>query len=115
MNAAIQAERKFNDKYRGKKNRLQMQLFAVEKNPNALVTLQYVNKVGFVLFFFTNKYIYSFRWRGRVKIIEGDMRKLNENEEFLACPKPDVIVSELLGSFGDNEVCFFCYFIYSLF
>ena len=33
------------------------------------------------------------------------MRKLNENKEFLACPKPDIIVSELLGSFGDNEVC----------
>ena len=36
------------------------------------------------------------------------MRKLNENEEFLACPKSDIIVSELLGSFGDNEVIISC-------
>lgn len=37
-------------------------------------------------------------WRDRVKIIFGDMRLIDVPE------KADILVSELLGSFGDNEL-----------
>jgi len=60
-----------------------VKIFGVEKNPNAVITL--LNS-----------------WpRGcseRVQIIAGDMR------DWKAPEKADVIVSELLGSWGDNEL-----------
>jgi len=38
-------------------------------------------------------------WNEKVGILFGDMRSL-------VLPEPaDIIVSELLGSFGDNELC----------
>ncbi|KAL9657800.1 hypothetical protein ABK040_013138 [Willaertia magna] len=61
-----------------------VQIYAVEKNPNALTTLLYYKK---------------FCWQNEnVTIIQQDMRVWNPPE--LA----DILVSELLGSFGDNEL-----------
>ena len=37
-------------------------------------------------------------WRDRVSLVFGDMRKVSLPEE------ADIVVSELLGSFGDNEL-----------
>ncbi|RKP13503.1 arginine N-methyltransferase 5, partial [Piptocephalis cylindrospora] len=60
-----------------------IRVFAVEKNPNALVTLR-VKKAE--------------HWGDQVEIIHEDMRRWKAPE--LA----DILVSELLGSFGDNEL-----------
>ncbi|KAJ3188946.1 hypothetical protein HDU85_004662 [Gaertneriomyces sp. JEL0708] len=60
-----------------------VKLYAVEKNPNAIVTLQ-LRKAN--------------EWGDRVQVIHTDMRYWN-------CPEQaDILVSELLGSFGDNEL-----------
>ncbi|CAG9783121.1 unnamed protein product [Diatraea saccharalis] len=61
-----------------------VKIIAVEKNPCAVVVLAaQVREV----------------WRGRdVVVIPGDMRHIN------LTPKADIIVSELLGSWGDNEL-----------
>lgn len=60
--------------------------FALEKNPHAILTL------------------YSLKadvWKDLVSIIEADVREWAPlNSEF----KVDIVVSELLGSFGDNEL-----------
>lgn len=61
-----------------------LRVYAVEKNPNAVITLR-------------NRAITD-GW-DNVTIISSDMRKLKE-----APAKADIIVSELLGSFGDNEL-----------
>lgn len=58
-------------------------LFAIEKNPHAVQGLQ--------------KRIRN-EWRGKVTLIETDMRSWDP-EEYV-----DILVSELLGSFGDNEL-----------
>ncbi|KAF3600648.1 hypothetical protein F2Q69_00033101 [Brassica cretica] len=61
-----------------------MKVYAVEKNPNAVVTLHNLVKME--------------GWEGIVTIISCDMR-------FWSAPeKADILVSELLGSFGDNEL-----------
>lgn len=39
-----------------------------------------------------------------MNIVESDMRKLSEQVHAGHLPPPDLIVSELLGSFGDNEL-----------
>ncbi|XP_063951475.1 protein arginine N-methyltransferase 5-like [Lytechinus pictus] len=70
LKAAEQAERK-------------VHVYAVEKNPNAAVTL------------FTLK---EDKWGDLVTVVQTDMR------EWKAPVKADIIVSELLGSFGDNEL-----------
>jgi protein arginine N-methyltransferase 5 len=58
---------------------------AVEKNANAVITLQ-----GLLAS--------EAAWRGRVSVVAADMRRYTP-------PAPaDVLVSELLGSFGDNEL-----------
>ncbi|KAF8656778.1 hypothetical protein AX16_002330 [Volvariella volvacea WC 439] len=58
-------------------------VYAIEKNPNAFVTLQTRQKS---------------EWGTKIKLIFGDMR-------FLEIPEPiDILISELLGSFGDNEL-----------
>ncbi|KAG5354099.1 hypothetical protein C0989_007459 [Termitomyces sp. Mn162] len=58
-------------------------VYAVEKNPNAYVTLQDRKKR---------------EWGNKVQLLFGDMR-------FLDIPEcVDILVSELLGSFGDNEL-----------
>lgn len=38
------------------------------------------------------------RWGDRVEVVAADMRKWEATE------KADILVSELLGSFGDNEL-----------
>ncbi|XP_054276086.1 protein arginine N-methyltransferase 5-like [Macrosteles quadrilineatus] len=70
LNAAQRAERK-------------IRVYAVEKNPNAVITLQ-AHKTEF--------------WRDSVTIVSCDMR------EWEAPELADILVSELLGSFGDNEL-----------
>ncbi|KAI8984574.1 PRMT5 arginine-N-methyltransferase-domain-containing protein [Mycotypha africana] len=58
-------------------------IYALEKNPNAFVTLQ--NKK-------------TQQWGDRVELVFADMRQWNPPKQ---C---DILVSELLGSFGDNEL-----------
>lgn len=58
-------------------------IYAVEKNPGAVVTLQSRQ---------------AEEWGSRVTVVSCDMRKWNAPE------KADILVSELLGSFGDNEL-----------
>lgn len=70
LRAADKAERK-------------VQLYALEKNPNAFVTLQNAK---------------AEEWHDRVTLIFADMRKWKPDT------KIDILVSELLGSFGDNEL-----------
>uniref|UniRef100_A0A8C7YCI7 Protein arginine N-methyltransferase 5 n=1 Tax=Oryzias sinensis TaxID=183150 RepID=A0A8C7YCI7_9TELE len=60
-----------------------LKVYAVEKNPNAVITLEN----------------WRFEeWGDRVTVVSSDMR------EWEAPEKADIIVSELLGSFGDNEL-----------
>jgi protein arginine N-methyltransferase 5 len=60
-----------------------VRVYAVEKNPNAVVTLRNLKHA---------------LWRDAVTVVAQDMRAWQAPE--LA----DVVVSELLGSFGDNEL-----------
>ena len=62
-----------------------IRVFAVEKNPNAVITLQQ-QQIEL--------------WGDQVTVISSDMREWNPPEEDYA----DILVSELLGSFGDNEL-----------
>lgn len=66
-----------------KDSNIEVKVCAVEKNENALPTLMIKNKE---------------KWENRVTIINKDMRSWNPTE------KCDILVSELLGSFGDNEL-----------
>ncbi|KAL5558290.1 hypothetical protein UlMin_034501 [Ulmus minor] len=61
-----------------------LKVYAVEKNPNAVVTLHSLVKLE--------------GWESIVTIISCDMRYWDAPE------KADILVSELLGSFGDNEL-----------
>ncbi|CAN1132181.1 Protein arginine N-methyltransferase 1.5 [Linum perenne] len=61
-----------------------IKVYAVEKNPNAVVTLHSLVKLE--------------GWEDVVTIISCDMRFWEAPE------KADILVSELLGSFGDNEL-----------
>ncbi|TKY74651.1 arginine N-methyltransferase 1.5 [Spatholobus suberectus] len=61
-----------------------LKVYAVEKNPNAVVTLHALIKLE--------------GWEDTVTIVSSDMRYWNAPE------KADILVSELLGSFGDNEL-----------
>ena len=70
FNAAREAQRK-------------VKMYAVEKNPNAIVTLETLNEE---------------EWNGAVTVVSTDMRQYDAPE------KADILVSELLGSFGDNEL-----------
>lgn len=63
--------------------RRKITLYAVEKNPYAVNTLQHRVET---------------EWSGKVILIHEDMRTYNPPE------KADILVSELLGSFGDNEL-----------
>eukprot|EP00877_Chromochloris_zofingiensis_P008918 jgi/Chrzof1/427/Cz01g15150.t1 len=61
-----------------------LKVYAVEKNPSAVVHIQaMIDREG---------------WTDKVKIVSADMRSWQPPE--LA----DILVSELLGSFGDNEL-----------
>ncbi|KAK3212958.1 hypothetical protein Dsin_017664 [Dipteronia sinensis] len=61
-----------------------LKVYAVEKNPNAVVTLHSLVKLE--------------SWENIVTIVSCDMRHWEAPE------KADILVSELLGSFGDNEL-----------
>ncbi|KAJ6513332.1 PRMT5-domain-containing protein [Mycena sanguinolenta] len=58
-------------------------VYAVEKNPNAYITLQGRKEA---------------EWGDKVTLLFGDMRFIEVPE------KADILISELLGSFGDNEL-----------
>ncbi|KAJ7227136.1 PRMT5-domain-containing protein [Mycena pura] len=58
-------------------------IYAVEKNPNAYVTLLGKKEA---------------EWHDQVTLLFGDMRFIDVPE------KADILISELLGSFGDNEL-----------
>jgi len=60
-----------------------IKLYAIEKNPNAVITLQSIKAKD---------------WGDKVTIVFADMRDWSPEE------KADLLVSELLGSFGDNEL-----------
>ena len=62
-----------------------VRVYAVEKNPNAVITLQGLLAT-------------EPAWRGRVCVVARDMRRWRAPE------RADLLVSELLGSFGDNEL-----------
>lgn len=62
-----------------------IKVIAVEKNTNAIVTL------------LTQK---DELWGEAVEVVSSDMREWKSGEDV----KADIIVSELLGSFGDNEL-----------
>lgn len=63
--------------------RRKVKIFAVEKNPGALVTL-------------LNRQVEE--WDDKVTVVSCDMR------QWESPVKADILVSELLGSFGDNEL-----------
>uniref|UniRef100_A0A7I4YC01 Protein arginine N-methyltransferase n=1 Tax=Haemonchus contortus TaxID=6289 RepID=A0A7I4YC01_HAECO len=89
VTCSIEAERNYNARFRCKRDRLQFEVYVVEKNANAIVTLKYMNQNV---------------WRRRCVIIEADMRDVPSIAAEHGYPQPDIIVSELLGSFGDNEL-----------
>ncbi|ELP88156.1 protein arginine N-methyltransferase, putative [Entamoeba invadens IP1] len=60
-------------------------VYAVEKNQNAVATLSYRKRT-------------QHDWKN-VEVIGCDMRKMNMPN------KVDIVISELLGSFGDDELC----------
>eukprot|EP01125_Pyxidicula_operculata_P019865 TRINITY_DN7223_c0_g1_i1.p1 TRINITY_DN7223_c0_g1~~TRINITY_DN7223_c0_g1_i1.p1 ORF type:complete len:620 (-),score=124.58 TRINITY_DN7223_c0_g1_i1:101-1960(-) len=64
-----------------------LKLYAIEKNPNAVNTLMNLREN-------------HPDWE-HVEVISSDIRKLFGDS---ICHKADVVVSELLGSFGDNEL-----------
>ncbi|KAF2018564.1 arginine N-methyltransferas-like protein [Aaosphaeria arxii CBS 175.79] len=72
------------------KTKIPVRVYAVEKNPNAYVLLQRHNRET---------------WNNRVTVVKTDMRAwkgpANEDGTF---GKVDILVSELLGSFADNEL-----------
>ncbi|VDL81851.1 unnamed protein product [Nippostrongylus brasiliensis] len=89
VTCSIEAERNYNARFRGKRDRLRLEVYVVEKNPNAIVTLRFMNQNV---------------WRARCIIVESDMRNVPAVATQQGYPAPDIIVSELLGSFGDNEL-----------
>lgn len=74
-----------------------IEMWAVEKNPNAYVLLKLHNETD---------------WDGAVTIVKSDMRawkgplKATDGDSTSAedYGKVDILISELLGSFGDNEL-----------
>jgi protein arginine N-methyltransferase 5 len=63
----------------------QVRVIALDKNPNAIVTLRNM--------------IIDEQLGDKVTLFSGDMRKIDSKEL-----QGDILVSELLGSFGDNEL-----------
>lgn len=61
-----------------------IRVYAVEKNPNAIITLRSLSR--------------RLGWEGVVTIVHQDMRQWQAPEG------ADIMVSELLGSWGDNEL-----------
>ncbi|KAI9703772.1 MAG: methyltransferase protein [Candelina mexicana] len=70
-----------------------IEIYAVEKNPNAYVLLQRQN---------------AYSWGNQVHVVKSDMRSWKGpsviSDRGLRKAKVDILVSELLGSFADNEL-----------
>jgi protein arginine N-methyltransferase 5 len=66
-----------------------LKVYAVEKNPSAVVYLQSMAR-------------HNADWSGIVTVVQSDARGLTLSQ--LEGNKIDIVVSELLGSFGDNEL-----------
>lgn len=73
-------------------------LYAVEKNVNAFVTYVVVLSPAPRLTVLSLQERRDNEWGSRVTIVYGDMRTVELPE------KVDILVTELLGSFGDNEL-----------
>mmetsp|Transcript_8642 Transcript_8642/g.15621 ORF Transcript_8642/g.15621 Transcript_8642/m.15621 type:complete len:680 (-) Transcript_8642:2030-4069(-) len=65
---------------------IELEIYAIEKNPNAVVTLNSILEDE------------ASGWKRVVRVVSADMR------DWKAPKLADVVVSELLGSFGDNEL-----------
>ena len=63
----------------------------MEKNPNAFVLLQRRSATDPL-------------WKGRVKVVKSDMRHWSGPTSANTTIKADILISELLGSFADNEL-----------
>lgn len=80
-----------------KANGLDIEMYALEKNPSAYVLLQRHNAEDPL-------------WGGRVHVVKSDMRAWRGPIIYSADGgndghgKVDILISELLGSFGDNEL-----------
>jgi len=70
-------------------NSLKLKVYAIEKNPSAVIYLE-------------SMAAYNSEWKGLVTVIPADARKLTLSQ--LQGNQIDIVVSELLGSFGDNEL-----------
>lgn len=68
----------------GKKTKRKVKIYIIEKNPNAVITLKALQKEIWL--------------NEDINLFSCDMRDFNPPE------KADILVSELLGSFGDNEL-----------
>ncbi len=68
-----------------------VRVFIVEKNPNAIITLR--NRV---------KHDPDLAWRD-ITVYEGDARYWTWQQTQHADLRADIVISEMLGSFGDNE------------
>jgi protein arginine N-methyltransferase 5 len=81
-------------------------VFAIEKNPHAVVTLR--NRVYAARLKLAEKYRSTDDWIAlhndwaHVTVFEGDARTWTPPSG-VTLPKADLVVSEMLGSFGDNE------------
>jgi type II protein arginine methyltransferase len=70
-------------------SQISFRIFAVEKNPSAVVYLQSLAS-------------YDEAWNDIVTVVHSDMRNLSCSQ--LGNQMADIVISELLGSFGDNEL-----------
>ena len=68
-----------------KKTKANVKVIALDKNPNAIVTLRNM--------------IIDENLQDKVSLVSGDMRHISVD-----AMKGDILMSELLGSFGDNEL-----------
>jgi len=67
------------------RSQVKIKIIALDKNPNAIVTLRNM--------------IIEENLSDKVTLFAGDMRKIDINDM-----QGDILMSELLGSFGDNEL-----------
>ena len=94
VNASLRALKRVNDELRtekldkgAKRRQVVAKIIALEKNPSAIVYLE-------------SQAAFDPAWAGVVSIVSSDMRSAVIPEE----ERADIVVSELLGSFGDNEL-----------
>ncbi|KAH7644175.1 arginine n-methyltransferase 5-like protein [Dermatophagoides farinae] len=67
-----------------------IRIYAVEKNPNAIITLEMLKDL---------------KWGGYLGLSHGYVEIVSSDMRYWSAPeRADLIISELLGSFGDNEL-----------